>query len=361
MLSLLTQLLTLRIEDQLALRHAFHQASDLPSLFTYASRQGLAGSLLHRARHVGALLPELLQRELDEQDAVASLWTTHLCQQRDRLASTLRAGNVQCLFLKGPTLAERFYASPHHRPCVDFDVLVAPADLARTQTALVRLGYRALAPALPDESLPAHHHVILIHPDELPVELHFAATSSFGVTIPAAPLLERSQLFVPESGEATRVLSPADELVYLAVHGAGHRFVRLGWLYDLYLLLPTLSAGDIRLAHRYANDFAVTSVFRFTLTLVERIFGSCTLPRYIEVPDFSAAGRAAYRWLTWVNGRAQTSVQEALATFMFSALLCDSLPNVWSLAQKKFLHDGPRRWREHLGGMSDYDRLPPEE
>jgi hypothetical protein len=63
--------------------------------------------------------------------------------QLDPLLSALSAQAITPILLKGNYLATRVYAEPHVRQMNDIDLLIRPADLARTESALIGLGYIA--------------------------------------------------------------------------------------------------------------------------------------------------------------------------------------------------------------------------
>jgi hypothetical protein len=151
-----------------------------------------------------------------------------------------RAGIVPAA-LKGPVLAERFYPEPALRPSSDLDLLVSPAQLAPAVDALLALGFRRADPLQDAYQLRRHHHVQLHRTPGPAVELHYRASSAFGASFPADELLARASAHRTAGGTDVRVLAPEDELLTLAVHAAGHRFERLGWLLDLRLLLARVA------------------------------------------------------------------------------------------------------------------------
>jgi len=140
--------------------------------------------------------------------------------------------------LKGPLLALRTYEHPAQRPSSDVDLLVAPAEFRLAEDCLRAQGFVPADGAHEHFFRTRHHHVHFVHPSRLPVELHHAAYRGFGSVLSAEALCARSRL-APTRFGPLRVLAPADEWLYLAVHAAAHRFERLGWLYDLVRLDQT--------------------------------------------------------------------------------------------------------------------------
>ena len=157
-------------------------------------------------------------------------------RQLDAIGRAFAAGDVASVVLKGIPLAVRLYADPMMRPSVDFDLLVSPDRIGAAEAALARLGYETESGRRGAFFRERHFHVHVTAPGRVPVELHRLAYAGFGRELTAADLFEGRRPS-PAGGEALFVPSPERELVYLAVHAAAHRFSRIGWLYDIKLLL----------------------------------------------------------------------------------------------------------------------------
>lgn len=160
----------------------------------------------------------------------------------EALAALAQAG-ITPIALKGPVLADRLYAEPALRASTDLDLLVRDADLDRAADALGGVGFRRGDPAVDAYQRRRHHHLHLRRPPGPDVELHFRAHSAFGI-FPEAEPWARAVAWRTARGTPVAVLAPEDELVYLAVHAAGHLFQRAGWLFDVWLLLERHPALD---------------------------------------------------------------------------------------------------------------------
>lgn len=241
-------------------------------LFANAERHGVAGvvtDLWKGAKH--PIAPELdrelsilaLARELDH--------TAHLALLATIDARFAEAG-LDGVVLKGPVFAERFYARPASRATSDLDLLVDLRELDRAADLLKGLGFVAAAGPEEERVRREHHHLHFSRPDTLPLELHFHGYAAFGEVLPSAPLLARRRALPALGFRALGSLSPEDELVFLAVHAAAHRFVRLGWLYDLRLLIETMNGGALEAAAERAAEWGFSRVLAFAASLlVERL------------------------------------------------------------------------------------------
>lgn len=151
---------------------------------------------------------------------------------------------IDAVPLKGPLLGKRLYGDAGRRPTSDVDLLVAHADVKRLIKRLAAEGAVLPKAYVHDYYEKAHHHLNVTWRGTL-IELHFRASSSFGVFTPSEPMLERSVLSTID-GQQLRTLECNDEIVYLATHAAAH-FLAL----DVHLM-------DLKLAQRQrAMDWGV--------------------------------------------------------------------------------------------------------
>jgi hypothetical protein len=289
---------------------------DARVLFEAAERHGVLGVVLDVWRGAGTPLPPVLDIELGRRAAARELdHDAHLALLR-RIDRRFEQARLRAVVLKGPLLAERLYARPSARATSDLDLLVVEPDLDAACAALADLGFSLEEGPEAQRFRREHHHVRLSHPDTLPLELHFQGYVGFGRTLPSAPLLDRSR---PAAGLGwLHVLDPADELVFLAVHAAVHRFVRLGWLEDIRLLLEKMSPDEIDVALARARAWGFARVLRFTLALVDELLGGG--PLLADGGTASARERVARR----VVGEPASPVLRSATRLVYTAALCDT-------------------------------------
>ncbi len=286
-------------------------------LFRLARLHGMAGALHAEIMASGYTLPaEVERREARTQAYEALLHDTLVCSLGEALRE-LAADGIQVAALKGPILAERLYGAPEHRHSSDLDLLVRPRDIDRAVTALARVGYVLQGGASGRYFRAHHHHVNLTHPTLTLVELHYEAYRGFGVGLLAAPLLDRA---VPyrTARWSTSILSPEDELIHLAAHGAGHRFERVGWLYDLKLFVRAHPDLDWALVRVRADDLGLGSVLSLTCALLSNVLGA---PR-VWGDAIAPLGTVRARATTRLFSRRENPVADAAARFGFHTILC---------------------------------------
>lgn len=309
------------------------ESEELAALFERAELHGILG-VLHDAcsngvrrderagRMGGAAIPSELARMLGARAVARELdHQAHVAMLR-RVDAVLAEASLTAVALKGVLLGERYYPRPSSRATSDIDLLVAEDDLERAAEALSGVGYRGFDGPSERRFRREHHHLHFEHPHAPPLELHFHAYRGFGSILRSEPLLRRSRTHA--DWKAVRVLEPADELLYLAVHAAAHRFVRIGWLFDLKLLLGGMSPRDVARAHERAHDVGYARVVSFALGLVADAFGG---------PEESASLGS------WRAPLARRVVRErgrplfrSASRFLYTATLCDSVPATLSYA-----------------------------
>lgn len=325
-----------------ALRAVARDVQNWEELVSAAASHGVAQVVFDALRNASVSVPVDVAKRATKLAAVQSLENELSLRALRRCLEALDAAQVEVVVLKGPLLAERLYGSALARPCLDIDLLVAERDLARATEALASVGYRAGDARQVKHELASHHHVLLFH-DVYPIlELHFLAYEGFGAKVPAAPLIARAAAWECKhiGPFSARVLAPEDEVVHLAIHGAGHRFERLMWVYDIALYLRAhAELTPARLVARAAT-FDVGRAVAATLVYVERTLG----PSPIVPPPVDPAMRLALSLFgADVPPRLHKSVGSAFNLASY-ALLSDTPQNALRFVVRKVKTDLPRRF-----------------
>jgi hypothetical protein len=310
------RLLAVLPESPSAARRIAAEAGGYERLFADARVHGVLPVVFHALKEDA---PAATARDVEKVLAVQALENELILHALVKALEALRRANIRCAALKGPILAERLYGSPLARSSTDIDLLVDEAVLDHARAALSTIGY-ARAPSGPYAEA-GHHHLILFHPAFPILELHFHAYSGFGTRIGGRELLGRVVVFESASAGNVPVLSPADELVALAIHGAGHRFTRLAWLYDLKLLVERLTLAELACAAERAQAWECARVLAFTGQLLSDVLG---VPRDVVRPLGSLGlGRRAI--LKRIAAEPPGYVARYATKFVFMNLLCDSV------------------------------------
>lgn len=174
---------------------------------------------LHEAEQ-GDRIPAVVSAHLTGARNLAALRQHHLERELAALAEALPA-DVPTVLLKGCAYVVTGARIAVGRMPSDVDILVAPADLARTEAVLLAAGWRF------DGVLDAHDvryyrdwsHELppLRRPGQpLEVDLHHAISPPVGRTPVDAAALLRAAVAVP--GTRWQVLQPHDQILHAAIH-----------------------------------------------------------------------------------------------------------------------------------------------
>ena len=312
------------------------------ALIDTAGIHGVLGVISHHptfAEH----LPNAFRPALDRRRAVEAMWHEQQMAVLLDAVRVLHAADIAPCVLKGLPLAARLYPDPSVRPSVDVDLLVRPADLDRAVRALSKAGYRGDSTVAAAYLRQRAHHLRFAKPHMPTVELHFHAYSGFGVVIPAAMLMDRAVEHRVVNTLDVLVPAPEDEVIYLAVHAAGHSFIRLLWLYDLKLLLrrfPSLNWNDIG---GRAEVCGVSNPLAYTTAVLREWLAVSMGPLPERLGRKGVRARLANRLLSEVSMPQPTSVRDKLGGLLFKSLLCDRLTSSAWLLQHHLLRMLKRR------------------
>jgi putative nucleotidyltransferase-like protein len=161
----------------------------------------------------------------------------YLTRELFQVMDLLHAHDIASIPYKGPALAGRLYGDISLRQYADLDIIVPVKDVVRARALLMAAGYRPEKP-MSDEQLRrfmvGEKDITLLHEKRgINLEIHWGVTTAEDpFRIPHDSLwsnLETCRV----AGRVVRALGPEDLLLVLCVHGAKHRWERLGWLCDV--------------------------------------------------------------------------------------------------------------------------------
>ena len=182
---------------------------------------------------------EELRVALRREAAAGQRWMLVLTGALVQITRLLQAGGIRSVALKGPALGQRYYGDWTRRECNDLDILVDPARIQAACEILLSQGYvfsEELWRSPGQKALyrQTFHHYNLYHPTSgVVVELHWRVYSSVRLERLLATDVRGSLIACCLGGTQVEVMSSHDTFLYLCVHGGGHLWKRLFWLYDL--------------------------------------------------------------------------------------------------------------------------------
>lgn len=158
-----------------------------------------------------------------------------LSNELANVVATLRKEGVETVCLKGTTLAEIIYGNACLRPVTDIDILVHPEDKVKASDIIARLGYKPTN-TCKDSAHPFHEEYSKEAAFTLFLEIHWKLENKQLVTFPEDKLWSRARP-LDQYGIASRMLSPEDNLMFLANHLYKHNTHQLKLLCDIAELL----------------------------------------------------------------------------------------------------------------------------
>ena len=229
----------------------------------------VAGFVLAAADEHRLSLSDDVAERLEHRFAIQALRSSLL---RRELAGVAAACSEPPVLLKGPGVADRFYADPRLRPFTDLDLLVRRGALPADVAALAEAGFEALEQFRPRFGEELGHDVHLVRgagAGRVDVELHWRIGDD--------PVGEALSYDVLSAG-ATQLdgaLVPAvpEQLLVLAVHLLGDRAKRLDWVHDLALVGSAASAGEWLRAFELAQELGLLWVLHRALDYPAELLG----------------------------------------------------------------------------------------
>jgi len=310
-------------DDVPAFRSRSAAIDDWDAVVEAAYDQGVLGVLVHHWRDANVEIPPSAFEAAERHCAIEQLWTQQVRAAADEALRRLDADGVRCIPLKGPLLAERLYPDAAIRPCLDLDLLIHARDVDVATSSLEALGYRREEGPGAQYARRHGHHLLLRRAGTPDLELHFRVYAGFGTVLEASDAFLHAEKSSTGTGVPMEVLAPEDEVLYLALHAAGHSYVRLLWLHDLKLLVRRHATLDWRQVAARARALGVASVVAFTCRLLDERLETA-------VPGASELGvvtgwrwRLAGRLLPVVMKPTARSARENFESLVFTSLLCD--------------------------------------
>ena len=178
------------------------------------------------AAAVGAHVPAAVLERLAHVRRDAARRAVSHASVLGRVASSLAAGGIRFVALKGPALSQTLYGDLSLRTFADLDLLVLPADVRAARSRLLAGGFRDSSPwaeqAL-SRGLPPDGELCLQAPDGRPfVDLHWSIFGGFGGPgFPVGRVLAGARS-ADVLGRAVLVPGARDQLLLSVLHGSRH-------------------------------------------------------------------------------------------------------------------------------------------
>jgi hypothetical protein len=211
-----------------------------------------------------------------------------------RLLPGLAARGCRPMLLKGWPLAEELTGSVAGRHSKDLDLYIRAGELRACCEALSGLGYevvsehRARLPLIADPALRSECNDIEFQgPGSRQVEVHWRSSHFRGWPDLREICGEGRDWRLDDTGLSVRVPTVAGNLVYLALHGQQHAWLRLKWLHDIALIARRRNEAALHEALQAARAAGAERALVSALHLTHRVFGT-PLPAWWPAPGLLA-------------------------------------------------------------------------
>jgi hypothetical protein len=175
-------------------------------------------------------IPPACSNRVDQIERDAAIAAFYWSSELKGVLCAFRESDIRAVPLKGPFLAQRLYGNVASRTSRDLDLLVFIADIARAEAVLRAIGF---VPGSPDD----YHRPW--YRQTTTVELHHDVENPLAFNFHVESALQRMRPAIFH-GECCWQLAPEDELLFLCLHAARHRFERVSLLLDLKLAFKEL-------------------------------------------------------------------------------------------------------------------------
>jgi len=265
-----------------------------------------------------------------------------------RIAEALAPLPTPAVMVKGWPLGERLTGSAALRHAKDVDLMLAPAALPEALARLREIGHvpapphrvRVAAIARPEILQGVHNLTLLAPPGNLEIEIHWRSypfrhwpdlADFAGATEPH-----------PIDATGVSIAVPADgaHLVYLALHGEWHLWLRLKWVWDVHAMAARRGSHGLRHDLALARRIGAERALVLALHLSARLLGTA-LPA--DWPALDAGGRRAERTVLHLiaGGVAPGTPRARFETYRFALRRAATAAQRWAVLD----YLGPRRAR----------------
>ncbi|CAM3024841.1 TPA: nucleotidyltransferase family protein [Legionella pneumophila] len=187
--------------------------------------------------------------------------------------------NIPVIHLKGLPLSQKLFGDPLIRQSCDIDLFISPQHLEQADEIFLENGIiRDKYSFLHDVNKLKKHRVLkdvsyVAEKYGIRIELHwrlfrwknkFNQPFEFYWNNKVPIFMGGKNLFY--------TLSPIDEYLYVAVHGANHGFESLHWLYDFARYSTLLSMDERRRVGELVDSLSIQTEYQMATYCAERIF-----------------------------------------------------------------------------------------
>ncbi|MFB3905233.1 MAG: nucleotidyltransferase family protein [Acidobacteriota bacterium] len=217
-------------------------------LVRYSVRHSVLPLLYLRLHQAGSAIPAETLESLTVLYRQHVVHCLRLSAELVELIRLLRQKGIDCIPLKGPVLAEGLYRDCTARQFSDLDILVRREQAVELYEILVSTGFcpsHLYSPRQLNQHLKRTCEVTFTLPDNgVLLDVHWRVMARYvGADLDTRELFEAKRTILFQ-GEEISTLSDEHYLLYLAIHGAFHRWDHLVWIVDFAAMAARFRDAD---------------------------------------------------------------------------------------------------------------------
>ena len=273
-----------------------------------ASQEGVAGLLYQRCVSLGGRLPEEQHLAMGAFYRRTASENFLALRELEEILADMEGAGVDVLLMPGACLLP-MYPDVGCRPMDDIDLLVPGPSAETARRVLLSRGYKR--PPRHSDLFGGERAVVDLHTDLMNIE-RIRARKKSGWLDPQEVWRDRRLAAV--DGVSVQAMGLEDALLYTAVHGMKHSFIRLNWLLDLYFLLG--AELDWNLVEQKAVRYRLSRPLTYGLSCLAQLHGGKLPDRTAEHLRPQQLGRVE-EWLLrrMCSGRPYSDWGEVMRVF----------------------------------------------
>lgn len=304
---------------------------DWPTFLALVDRHRVPALVYRNAnRGFKDLIPSDIALQLTQRFETNRRNALSLAAEMVHVAGLLEAHGIPVVWLKGPALSLRLFGDLAMRHSRDLDPLVPAEYVHMAERLLLADGYERLWPdfALSPRQQKAFartyaHHSYYVPERGVQLELHWRPFHNAHL-LPADEtqrLFERRQP-ITIAGREVHVLSDADAILYLCLHGAKHNWLCLKWLCDVAAFLERVPDVDWPVLAGHARSLRLNRAVAQGVVLAHMVLRT-HLPQPVGMlarEDEAVAALVRHSLKAMVAGRTERS-RLTVARLLFSTVV----------------------------------------
>lgn len=254
-------------------------------LFDLIQRHKLFPSVYETLKPFNKLIPSSFFKAIKNNVETNTKKMLALTGELIKLTSLFAEKGIHVICLKGPPLSYQLYGTIAGKESKDLDLIVSPDDLDNSHAILSDNGYDCIEPDFELSNRQLRENIKLIHHNtyfnqkkRILLELHWRFFTPASLCPLKTNQILKNYQEISLLNNKIKILEKNDQLSYLAVHGAIHKWYRLFWLKDFTEFITKNNFNWMKILRDSEEKGSFNSIAQALYT-AEIIYG-------IQIPEF---------------------------------------------------------------------------